>query len=134
MKRTILLLLPLAVACSQAETASVYDDAQQGEAYAQVNEAATNKPQAPQIKVTGKYVVAYDMQDGGAMEYYTLNEDGSCTWTYDGFSKSGSYIVNNENNELKISIQGNTGVIEELYNLNDKGQWRKANGYLQKIN
>ena len=132
MNRILLLTLPLALACSQPEDVSAFLDAPQ-DAYEQLDESKPATPQAPQIKVAGAYRVVYDAQDGGAMEYYTLNEDGSCTWTYDGFSKNGSYTVNNENNELKILIIGNTGVIEELYNLNDKGQWRKANGYLEKI-
>ena len=126
MKRTLLLLFPLAIACSQPEP----------ETTASVEPVAVNEPSQLDkdnwSKHKGYYQVVYDIQDGGAVEYYTLNEDGSCTWTYDGFSKSGSYSVNNETSELKISILGNTGVIEELYSLNDKGQWRKANAYLQK--
>lgn len=127
MKRTLLLLLPLAVACSQPEP----------ETTAVIEPVAVSEPsQADKdnwSKHKGYYQVVYDIQDGGAADYFMLNEDGTCTWTYDGFSKSGTYTVSNETNELKISIQGNTGVIQELYNLNEKGQWRKANGYLEKI-
>lgn len=129
MKSTLLLLLPFAVACSQTVpevTAAVEPLA-----------VAVNEPSQVDkdnwSKHKGYYQVVYDIQDGGAAEYFMLNEDGTCTWTYDGLSKSGTYTVSNETNELKISIQGNTGVIEELYSLNDKGQWRKANGYLEKI-
>jgi hypothetical protein len=85
------------------------------------------------VKHKGYYQVIYDIQDGGTAEYFMLNEDGSCSWTYDGFSKNGTYSINSSTNELKISIQGNTGVIEELYSLNEKGQWRKHNGYLKKL-
>lgn len=127
MKRTLLLLLPLAVACSQPEP----------ETTTVIEPVTVSEPsQADKdnwSKHKGYYQVVYDIQDGGAAEYFKLNEDGTCTWTYDGFWKSGKYTVNSETNELKISIQGNTGVIQELYNLNEKGQWRKANGYLEKI-
>ncbi len=77
--------------------------------------------------------MVYDVQDGGAADYFMLNDDGTCTWTYDGRSKNGTCSIISSINELKISIQGNTGVIEDIYSLDEIGLWRRSNGYLHKI-
>jgi hypothetical protein len=136
MKRTLLLLLPLAVACSQPEPEERAINKMIDIANEQVEIEASEYMEIKKENWAinkGDYQVVYDIQDGGAIEYYRLNDDGTCTWTYDGFSKSGDYTVNHKTNELRILIMGNAGVIEERYSFTDKGQWCKANGCLQKI-
>jgi hypothetical protein len=127
MKVALLLFLPLTFACSQSEPENTVV----------VTPVTTYQPSQEDkdnwAKHKGYYQVVYDIQDGGAADYFILNDDGTCTWTYDGRSKNGTYSINSSINELKISIQGNTGVIEDIYSLDENGLWRRPNGYLQKI-
>jgi hypothetical protein len=127
MKVALVLFLPLTFACSKPEP----------EVTAVVTTVTTNEPSQDDkdnwAKHKGYYQVVYDIQDGGAADYFMLNEDGTCSWKNDGFSKNGTYSISSSTNELKISIQGNTGMIEELYSLNSEGLWRKHNGYLKKL-
>ena len=129
MKHTLLLLFPLAIACSQPEP----------ETTASVEPVAVNEPSQLDkdnwSKHKGYYEEVFTIKNPPLVpDSYELNEDGSCTmikravWRFDGF-----YKVNNKTGELKMTILIENRIVEEVYSLNDKGQWCTDYAYLQKI-
>ena len=83
-------------------------------------------------EIQGRYAVVY--LDGSSVdEFYTLNEDGTCSWTFMGSYKTGNYRKN-ESGILIISVEGNTGIFEEFYKEDEYGRWSKGSAYLKRIN
>jgi hypothetical protein len=83
-------------------------------------------------EIQGRYAVVY--LDGSSVdEFYTLNEDGTCSWTFMGSYKAGNFRKN-ESGILIISVEGNTGIVEEFYKEDEYGRWSKGNAYLKRIN
>jgi hypothetical protein len=83
-------------------------------------------------EIQGRYAVVY--LDGSSVdEFYTLNEDGTCSWTFMGSYKTGNYRKN-ESGILIISVEGNTGIVEEFYKEDEYGRWSKGSAYLKRIN
>jgi hypothetical protein len=83
-------------------------------------------------EIQGRYAVVY--LDGSSVdEFYTLNEDGTCSWTFMGSYKTGNYRKN-ESGILIISVEGNTGMVEEFYKEDEYGRWSKGSAYLKRIN
>jgi hypothetical protein len=83
-------------------------------------------------EIQGRYAVVY--LDGSSVdEFYTLNEDGTCSWSFMGSYKSGNYRKN-ESGILIISVEGNTGIVEEFYKEDEYGRWSKGSAYLKRIN
>jgi hypothetical protein len=83
-------------------------------------------------EIRGRYAVVY--LDGSSVdEFYTLNEDGTCSWTFMGSYKTGNYRKN-ESGILIISVEGNTGIVEEFYKEDEYGRWSKGSAYLKRIN
>lgn len=83
-------------------------------------------------EIRGRYAVVY--LDGSSVdEFYTLNEDGTCSWSFMGSYKSGNYRKN-ESGVLIISVEGNTGIVEEFYKEDEYGRWSKGSAYLKRIN
>jgi hypothetical protein len=83
-------------------------------------------------EIQGRYAVVY--LDGSSVdEFYTLNEDGTCSWTFMGSYKTGNYRKN-ESGILIISVKGNTGIVEEFYKEDEYGRWSKGSAYLKRIN
>ena len=120
-KRTLFLLLPLAVACSQPEQ----------EATAVIKSITTNEPSQEDkdnwAKYRGRYSLVADQKEPA--DFMTsscclmLNEDGTCYWV--GTDRNGTYSINSSTNEMKMSMKSHTGIIEErVYYLDEKGEWR----------
>jgi hypothetical protein len=82
-------------------------------------------------EIRGRYAVVY--LDGSSVdEFYTLNEDGTCSWNFMGSYKTGNYRKN-ESGILIISVEGNTGIIEEFFKEDEYGRWSKGSAYLKRI-
>ena len=66
-------------------------------------------------KYAGKYAILLKTEDkpAGAVEIYTLNEDGTAYWIWNGSSKSGYWYA--DSTVITTVISGNTGPIRENY-------------------
>jgi hypothetical protein len=80
----------------------------------------------------GNYRVVYYDEPASTDEFYNLDKDGSCAWSFMGSYKSGNYRVTKDG-ILTITVQGNSGLITEVFARNDYGRWSKGNAYLSKV-
>jgi hypothetical protein len=121
MKKALLFLLPLTIACSQPEPA----------VSAVVDGATANEPsQADKdnwSKHKGRYSLVATQEE--PHDYLTsscclmLNEDGTFSWA--GTNRNGTYYINSSTNEMKMYIKSNAGIVQEhVYYLDEKGEWR----------
>jgi hypothetical protein len=83
-------------------------------------------------ELEGNYRVVYYDEPESTDEFYNLDRDGSCAWSFMGSYKSGNYRVTKDG-VLTITVQGNSGLITEVFARNEFGRWSKGNGYLSKV-
>lgn len=83
-------------------------------------------------ELEGNYRVVYYDEPASTDEFYNLDKDGSCAWSFMGSYKSGNYRVTKDG-VLTITVQGNSGLITEVFARNEYGRWSKGNAYLSKV-
>lgn len=83
-------------------------------------------------ELEGYYRVVYYDEPASTDEFYNLDKDGSCAWAFMGSYKSGNYRVTKDG-VLTITVQGNSGLITEVFARNEYGRWSKGNAYLSKV-
>lgn len=92
---------------------------------------------AKRIKFSGTYEIMYQGYNGSDSERYELKANGVAVWTHKARSgsstKSGTWTAGEE--DITVSITGNTGVISEGFALKGKRLVSKddKNRYLRKL-